>query len=201
VAILVDEATWPFRGDRWAHLVSDESFDELHAFAQRLGLRRLSFQGDHYDVPSAVRDEAVDQGARPVTGRELVRRIRAAGLRRPGSGRPWTRIAEIGAGHRFDPAARARIERALAPHLEPMSVAVVRAAVDRAVAGSPRLVGWGAWCLVRTGEIAVAADLHPADVASPAQIADVLTQSGAFTAVYCWSREGATAIEMMLPAR
>ena len=197
----MDEATWPFRGDRWAHLVSDVSFDELHAFAQGLGLRRLSFQGDHYDVPSAVRDEAVDRGARAVTGRELVRRLRAAGLRRPGSGRPWTRLVEIGAGTRFDEDARTRIHLALDPHLEPASRASVRNALDRAVSGSPRLVGWGAWCLVRRGEIAVAADLHPADVATPDQIDAVLTQSGAFTAVYCWSREGATAIEMMVPTR
>jgi hypothetical protein len=45
VAILVDEATWPFRGDRWAHLVSDESFDELHRFAQLLGLAPLVVPG------------------------------------------------------------------------------------------------------------------------------------------------------------
>jgi hypothetical protein len=201
VAILVDEATWPFRGDRWAHLVSDVSFDELHEFAQSLGLRRLSFQGDHYDVPSAVRDVAVERGARAVTGRELVRRLRAAGLRRPGSGRPWTRLAEIGAGLRFDRDARTRLDRALAPHLETAVRDSLRDALDRAVTGSPRLVGWGAWCLVRTGEIAIAADLHPGDVAPPDQIDAALTQSGAFTAVYCWSREGATAIEVMLPSR
>ena len=69
------------------------------------------------------------------------------------------------------------------------------------MSGSPRLVGWGAWCLVRQGEIAVAADLHPDDVAAPDEIGTVLTQSGAFSAVYCWSREGATAVEMMLPSR
>ena len=36
--ILVDQAIWPWRGMRWAHLVSDESYDELHAFAARLGI-------------------------------------------------------------------------------------------------------------------------------------------------------------------
>ena len=197
----MDEATWPFRGDRWAHLVSDVSFDELHEFAQGLGLRRLSFQGDHYDVPSAVRDQAVDRGARSVTGRELVRRLRAAGLRRPGSGRPWTRLVEIGAGNHLDPHARRRLAGALAPHLEPAPHAAAQGALDRAITGSPRLVGWGAWCLVRAGELAIAADLHPADVAPADELADALTQSGAFVAVYCWSRDGATAIEMMLPSR
>jgi hypothetical protein len=201
VAILVDEATWPFRGDRWAHLVSDVSYDELHEFARNLGLRRLSFQGDHYDVPSAVRAEAIGKGAAAVTGRELVTRLRAAGLRRPGSGRPWTRILEVGAGSPFDAAARDRIDRALVPSVDWARRREVRHAIDGAVPGEPRLVGWGAWCLVRTGELAIAADLHPDDVPPPDVIGAALTQSGALGGVHCWSRDGATAIEMMLPLR
>jgi hypothetical protein len=201
VAILVDEATWPFRGDRWAHLVSDVSYDELHEFAQGLGLRRLSFQGDHYDVPSVVRADALDKGAMAVSGRELVTRLRAAGLRRPGSGRPWTRVLEIGAGVRLDTAARTRIDRVLRSRLEPARRDAVLDAAARAMPGEPRLVGWGAWCLVRTGELALAADLHPDDVASPSDLATTLTQSGVFETIHCWSREGATAVEMMLPAR
>jgi len=88
VAVLVDEAVWPWRGARWAHLVSDESVAELHAFAQRLGLRRMSFQGDHYDVPADVRERALALGAEAVGGRDLVRRLRAAGLRLGPSERP-----------------------------------------------------------------------------------------------------------------
>src|SRR5437016_5393364 len=79
VTILVDEAVWPWRGRRWAHLVSDASYDELHAFAARLGIPRRAFQGDHYDVPTQLRDEAIALGATPVNARELVRRLRAAG--------------------------------------------------------------------------------------------------------------------------
>ena len=82
MAILVDDAVWPWRGRRWAHLVSDESYDELHAFAARLGVPRRGFQGDHYDIPAELRDRALALGAEPVDGRELVRRLRAAGLRR-----------------------------------------------------------------------------------------------------------------------
>ena len=82
MTILVDDAVWPWRGRRWAHLVSDESYEELHAFAARLGLPRHIFQGDHYDVPTEVRDEAVALGAEAVPARELVRRLNAAGLRR-----------------------------------------------------------------------------------------------------------------------
>ena len=81
MAILVDHAVWPFRGRRFAHLVSDESYAELHAFAAALGLQRHWFQGDHYDIPTEVRLRAIEQGAEAVTGAELVRRLRAAGLR------------------------------------------------------------------------------------------------------------------------
>jgi hypothetical protein len=81
VAILVDLAIWPFRGRKWAHLVSDTSHEELHAFAATLGLQRGWFQGDHYDIPSEVRLAAIELGAEPVGAGELVRRLRAAGLR------------------------------------------------------------------------------------------------------------------------
>jgi hypothetical protein len=81
VAILVDGAVWPFRGRLWAHLVSDECYDELHEFATRLDVPRRAFQGDHYDVPAEVRDLAIELGALEVTAAELVRRLRAAGLR------------------------------------------------------------------------------------------------------------------------
>jgi hypothetical protein len=79
--ILVDEARWPWRGRYWAHLVSDVSYDELHEFAARLGLPRRAFQGDHYDVPTEYRLTAIQLGALPVASRELVVRLRAAGLR------------------------------------------------------------------------------------------------------------------------
>jgi hypothetical protein len=83
VAILVDPAVWRWRGRHWAHLVSDSSFAELHEFAARLGMPRQVFQGDHYDVPDTVREQAIALGAHPVTARELVLRLTGAGLRRP----------------------------------------------------------------------------------------------------------------------
>jgi hypothetical protein len=83
VAILVDPAIWPFRDRLWAHLVSDTSYAELHTFAGRLDIPRRGFQGDHYDVPAALRERAIALGAEPVTGRELITRLIAAGLRRP----------------------------------------------------------------------------------------------------------------------
>jgi hypothetical protein len=83
VAILVDSAIWPWRGRQWAHLVSDASHEELHEFAARLGVPRRVFQGDHYDVPAELRERAIVLGAQAVTGRELITRLRASGLRRP----------------------------------------------------------------------------------------------------------------------
>lgn len=81
MTVLVDAAVWPHRGGRWAHLVSDASYDELHVFAAGLGIAPQAFQGDHYDVPETLRRTAIDAGAVPVTGRELVSRLDAAGLR------------------------------------------------------------------------------------------------------------------------
>lgn len=84
MTILVDEDRWPWRGRRWAHLVSDESYDELHQFAAHIGKRRAAFQGDHYDVDEVERELALRAGAVAVSSRELVSRLRAAGLRRRG---------------------------------------------------------------------------------------------------------------------
>jgi hypothetical protein len=78
----VDPAVWPWRGELWSHLVSDVSYDELHAFAGRLGVPRRAFQGDHYDIPASLREPALALGAEDVSARELLRRLRSAGLRR-----------------------------------------------------------------------------------------------------------------------
>lgn len=81
MTILIDEARWWYRGLKWCHLVSDADLDELHAFAEANGIPRRGFQGDHYDVPEEYRPELIAAGAVEVESRELVRRLRAAGLR------------------------------------------------------------------------------------------------------------------------
>jgi hypothetical protein len=79
MALLVDDlreyphTRLPFR--HWCHLVSDADFEELHAFAARLGIPRHRFQGDHYDLPAHIRDKAVAFGALQVTTRELTGRM------------------------------------------------------------------------------------------------------------------------------
>jgi predicted kinase len=83
MAILVDElreypeARLPFR--EWCHMATDGSFEELHEFAARLGLRRAWFQRDHYDLPAHGRAAAVALGAEEVTIGELL--LRMAGPR------------------------------------------------------------------------------------------------------------------------
>ncbi|MEM9204055.1 MAG: DUF4031 domain-containing protein [Actinomycetota bacterium] len=106
MAVLVDPAVWEWRGAQWAHLVSDESYDELHEFARRLGKRRLGFQGDHYDIETVDRERALALGAEAIDSRELVRRLRAAGLRRRDAKPTWQRIAFAPRGKALDVAAR-----------------------------------------------------------------------------------------------
>ncbi len=81
VTILIDEARWWWRGRKWCHLVSDTSYDELHDFADRVDIPRRAFQGDHYDIPAEYRDRMIAAGAEVVESRELLRRLRGAGLR------------------------------------------------------------------------------------------------------------------------
>jgi hypothetical protein len=85
--IYIDAARWPGKGRAagrlWAHLVSDSGYPELHAFAEALGVPRRGFERDHYDIPDVLVPVAVWLGARPVPSREIVERLRAAGLRRP----------------------------------------------------------------------------------------------------------------------
>lgn len=80
--ILIDPPMVPSRGHLWSHLASDTSYDELHLFARLLGIPERGFDRDHYDVPAERYDAAVAAGAVPVTSRELIVRLRDAGLRR-----------------------------------------------------------------------------------------------------------------------
>lgn len=83
MTLYIDPPAWPGHGRLWSHLVSDVSFEELHAFAARLGSPRRAFERDHYDVPSERYRDAVDLGAVEVGSKELLRRLTDAGLRRP----------------------------------------------------------------------------------------------------------------------
>ncbi len=88
MTVLVDPPLWPRHGRLWSHLVSDASLAELHAFAERAGLPGRAFDLDHYDVPDEKHADLVALGAVPVSAGELIRRLRASGLRVPAHARP-----------------------------------------------------------------------------------------------------------------
>jgi hypothetical protein len=55
------------------HLISDQSAEELHRFAQGIGLKREWFQRDHYDLMSDRTARAATRaGARIVSTRAIV---------------------------------------------------------------------------------------------------------------------------------
>ncbi|WP_320778139.1 DUF4031 domain-containing protein [Streptomyces sp. CRN 30] len=82
MTVYIDPPTWPGHGRLWSHLVSDVSYDELHAFARGLDVPRRAFDRDHYDLPAQRYADAVRAGAVEVGSREVVRLLHAAGLRR-----------------------------------------------------------------------------------------------------------------------
>ncbi|MEV7275481.1 DUF4031 domain-containing protein [Streptomyces sp. NPDC093111] len=87
MTLYIDPPSWPGHGRMWSHLVSDVSFEELHAFAASIGAPARGFDGDHYDIPSDYYAGAVAAGAVEVGSKELLHRLTDAGLRRP-KGRP-----------------------------------------------------------------------------------------------------------------
>lgn len=51
-------------GHQWCHLFTDEKDSvELHQLANRIGMRREWFQGDHYDLTPSKRAAAIRAGA------------------------------------------------------------------------------------------------------------------------------------------
>ncbi len=83
MTLYIDPPTWPGHGRLWSHLVSDVSYEELHAFAASIGCPRRAFERDHYDVPEHRYAAAVAAGAVEIGRKELVRRLTESGLRRP----------------------------------------------------------------------------------------------------------------------
>lgn len=97
MSVYVDSAQIPYCGMLMNHLVAD-TLPELHAMARALGLKPEWFQDKarwpHYDVCASKRAKAIKLGAIPVTGRQLIERLRAAAL-----------VADAGP---YDPSGRVR---------------------------------------------------------------------------------------------
>lgn len=85
MTVYVDPAIHKWRNDLWGHLTSDGGLEELHVFAQSIGLKREWFQDPvedgishpHYDVNVSKRALAVERGATEQSSEESVQRFRA----------------------------------------------------------------------------------------------------------------------------
>lgn len=100
MAVLIDPPRWPAHGTHFAHLVSDTSLEELHAFARLADLPPRAFDHDHYDVPAARYDDLVALGATPVGEMELIRALSASGLRVRTPQRSPSRTESLEIAHR-----------------------------------------------------------------------------------------------------
>ena len=98
MAVYVDDPMWAWVGRRWCHLLADDT-DELHRFASRLGIHRMSYQGPprtsapHYDITGFERDRALRLGAIPCARDEIVAvfrrvKVRDGKIARPRDVRP-----------------------------------------------------------------------------------------------------------------
>jgi muramoyltetrapeptide carboxypeptidase len=128
VTLLIDPPNSPGHGRLWSHLASDTSYAELHRFAQSLGIPQRGFDRDHYDIPAERYGSVVAAGAVPVSSRELIARLLAAGLRRrkaetlapKKAGRSLIRAARLRPGDRVavvapsGPVVPERLDRGLA---------------------------------------------------------------------------------------
>jgi hypothetical protein len=74
MTVYVDAVFIPYGRMKMCHMIADTE-DELHAMADKIGLKREWFQGGskpHYDVSKGKRIEAIRHGAIEVTVRELI---------------------------------------------------------------------------------------------------------------------------------
>jgi hypothetical protein len=81
----VDDACMPYGRMKMCHMVAD-TLDELHAMADRIGIKRKWFQvgarEPHYDICLAKRALAIEAGAVEVSTRQLVEILRGYRERR-----------------------------------------------------------------------------------------------------------------------
>lgn len=79
MTVYVDDMKAPFQPSHrparryiMCHMIAD-SEEELHAMADRIGVLRKWYQGDHYDITQSKRTLAVQSGAKEITVRELAK--------------------------------------------------------------------------------------------------------------------------------
>jgi hypothetical protein len=70
MTVYVDDMRAGFGRMIMCHMIADTEA-ELHAMADRIGVARKWYQGDHYDIALSKRALAVEHGAREITMRQL----------------------------------------------------------------------------------------------------------------------------------
>lgn len=65
MTVYVDNAKIPFRNMLMCHMVADNEV-ELHKMADKIGLKREWYQGDHYDISLSKRKLALKYGAKQI---------------------------------------------------------------------------------------------------------------------------------------
>ena len=91
--IMVDDlVAWPGKaksggryfgsGKQSCHMTTDSDLEELHLFAEKIGMRRAWFQNHpvmpHYDLTPTRRAAAVRAGAKEMRGTDMLRAYKAA---------------------------------------------------------------------------------------------------------------------------
>lgn len=82
MTVYVDDMQADFGRLKLCHMIAD-SEEELHAMADRIGVARKWYQGDHYDVALSKKKLAIEAGAKAISWRDcalmMVRRRREVG--------------------------------------------------------------------------------------------------------------------------
>lgn len=72
MTVYVDDMFAPFGRMQMSHMIADTD-DELHSMADKIGVSRRWFQGDHYDICKSKREKAIQNGAKAISRMELGR--------------------------------------------------------------------------------------------------------------------------------
>lgn len=109
MTVYVDDMRAPFGRMVMCHMIADTPA-ELHAMADRIGVARRWYQGDHYDIALSKRALAVEAGAVEITIKQAASMV-ALAREGEGMGDPATSVS------RYHERRRKRIdERAAPPH-------------------------------------------------------------------------------------
>lgn len=73
--VYVDDFYAPYTRMIMCHMIAD-SLEELHEMADKIGMTREWFQGDHYDISKTLRKKAVALGAREITTQQASAMLR-----------------------------------------------------------------------------------------------------------------------------